>query len=507
MNDDTLLPFELPSVQRKKLTVDFAGGHQSSDGGLLLLREAERRLGVCRRLAEAMPDRRDPDRVRHAMFEMVMARVSAIACGYEDAIDLDRLRHDPLMKVAVGRCPQTGAPLASQSTISRLENAPSRTEAGRLSAALLDQFGATVKPGKVEVLDIDDTFCAAHGGQQLAFWNAHYDERGFAADAHLSCGERRAGGDDPARRRHPQGQRGAHRHQASDQAHAPSLAEDPDRLARRQPLWPGGGDGLGGGERCRTTFLALPAMPCSTRLAGRSRSICAFIMPMRAAQSCAPMCQLPVSGQAAGTAAQGRGTASSARCSRSLERPTSPGARYPLRRHLAARARRGIFTRMSIAHAARLENLIKLHKAQLASDRTSCHSRDRQSGPARPAYRRLLADAWRARRDPADNPLAKCEFATIRERSSRSAPASSSISPASAFICRRAARRARCSAPSPSASCRPAHRPRGRVPRRAADMADQPRTRSITSCLHRSRGTERRRASARLTCKKASGDA
>ena len=71
-----------------------------------------------------------PDRVRHAMFEMVMARASAIACGYEDAIDLDRLRHDPLMKVAVGRCPETGAPLASQSTISRLENAPSKDRGG-----------------------------------------------------------------------------------------------------------------------------------------------------------------------------------------------------------------------------------------------------------------------------------------------------------------------------------------------------------------------------------------
>ena len=132
MTDDTLLPFDLPSVRRKKLTIDFDGGNQSSDGGLLLLREAERQLGVCRRLAEAMPDRRDPDRVRHAMFEMVMARASAIACGYEDAIDLDRLRHDPLMKVAVGRCPETGAPLASQSTISRLENTPSKTEAARL---------------------------------------------------------------------------------------------------------------------------------------------------------------------------------------------------------------------------------------------------------------------------------------------------------------------------------------------------------------------------------------
>jgi hypothetical protein len=181
MNDDTLLPFDLPAVCRRKLTVDFNGGNQSSDAGLLLLREAERKVGVCRRLAAAMPDRRDPNRTLHEMFEMVMARSSAIASGYKDAIDHDRLRHDPLMKIAVGRCPETGAPLASQSTISRLENAPSKTDAARLGVALLDQFGTTVKPGRMEILDIDDTFCAAHGGQQLAFWNAHHNERGFAS--------------------------------------------------------------------------------------------------------------------------------------------------------------------------------------------------------------------------------------------------------------------------------------------------------------------------------------
>ena len=73
MTDDTPLPFDLPSVRRKKLTVDFAGGNQSSNGGVLLLREAERKHGVCLRLAEAMPDRRDPDRIGHAMFEMVMS--------------------------------------------------------------------------------------------------------------------------------------------------------------------------------------------------------------------------------------------------------------------------------------------------------------------------------------------------------------------------------------------------------------------------------------------------
>ena len=119
MTDAIPLPFDLPSVHRKKLTVDFDGGNQSSDGGLLLLRQAERKLGVCARLADAMPDRRDASRIRHEMFEMVMARAAAIACGHKDAIDLDWLRHDPLMKVAVALSGQ-------QSTISRLENAPSR---------------------------------------------------------------------------------------------------------------------------------------------------------------------------------------------------------------------------------------------------------------------------------------------------------------------------------------------------------------------------------------------
>src|SRR5438045_4138842 len=147
MTDDTLLPFDLASVHRKKLTVDFAGGNQSSDGGLLLLRQAERKLGVCRRLAEAMPDRRDVGRIRHDVFEMVTARVAAIACGHKDAIDLDRLRHDPLMKLAVGRCPDSGAPLASQSTISRLENAPRQTQAARLTAALAAQGSTAVTAG------------------------------------------------------------------------------------------------------------------------------------------------------------------------------------------------------------------------------------------------------------------------------------------------------------------------------------------------------------------------
>ena len=174
------LPFVLPAVRAKKLTVDFYGGNQSSDAGLLLLRQAEKRTGVCARLAAAMPDARDQSRVHHGMFELVASRTFAITCGYKDGNDFNRLRHDPLLKLAVGRRPETGASLASQSTISRLENAPSRTQAVRLTATLVDQFGASVTPGAQEIFDIDDTFCAAYGEQQLSFWNAHHDERGFA---------------------------------------------------------------------------------------------------------------------------------------------------------------------------------------------------------------------------------------------------------------------------------------------------------------------------------------
>lgn len=180
MTETTPLPFDLPAVARKKLTVDFDGGNQSSDAGMLLLRGAEKKAGVVARLTTALRDRRDPTRIRHRLREIIAARVFGICCGYEDGIDHDALRHDPVMKMAVGRCPETSAPLASQSTISRFENAPSKTDAARLAKALVDHFTARVTPSHRDIFDIDDTFDAAHGGQQLTFWNAHHDERGFA---------------------------------------------------------------------------------------------------------------------------------------------------------------------------------------------------------------------------------------------------------------------------------------------------------------------------------------
>jgi hypothetical protein len=181
MSHATPLPFDLPAVARKKLTVDFDGGNQSSDAGLLLLRGAEQKIGVCARMAAAWQDRRDPARIRHRLTEIISARVFGICCGYEDGIDHNALRHDPALKMAVGRRPETGLALASQSTISRFENAPTKTDAARLAGALVDQLTAHTSPSHRDIFDIDDTFNAAYGGQQLTFWNAHQDERGFAS--------------------------------------------------------------------------------------------------------------------------------------------------------------------------------------------------------------------------------------------------------------------------------------------------------------------------------------
>src|SRR5271163_1956441 len=109
MEQDTLLPFELPAVGRKKVSVAFDGGMLSSDVGVLLLRGVERRLGIASRLAACLNDRRDPDRIDHPIEEMLRLRMFAIAAGYEDANDCNKLRDDPVFKMAVGRAPESGA--------------------------------------------------------------------------------------------------------------------------------------------------------------------------------------------------------------------------------------------------------------------------------------------------------------------------------------------------------------------------------------------------------------
>src|SRR5215211_2482779 len=180
MHDDTLLPFSLPAICRKKITAAFDGGRLSSDAGVLLLAGADRRLGLVDALARLIPDHRSPAHIIHEIADILRARIFAIACGYPDADDLDHLRQDPAFKMACGRLPESGAALASQPTIARLENAPDLRTLLRLGRAMVDLWcRGHRRPPKAITLDIDDTLDRVHGHQQLSLFNAHYDERCF----------------------------------------------------------------------------------------------------------------------------------------------------------------------------------------------------------------------------------------------------------------------------------------------------------------------------------------
>ena len=158
MPDPTAATFAFPSVRSKKLTAAFDGGRLPSDGGVLLFAQAARRLGIADKLAAVIPDRRDPSRVVHPLPEILLARILAIACGYEDADDLDHLRADPAFKLACGRLPESGADLMSQPTVSRLENTPGLRDLIRLGRVMVDLYCASyVASPDAVILDIDDT--------------------------------------------------------------------------------------------------------------------------------------------------------------------------------------------------------------------------------------------------------------------------------------------------------------------------------------------------------------
>src|SRR5258708_20525533 len=175
MTDDTILPFSFPAVHAKKVTAAFDGGRLTSNGGVMLLAMAERRLGLADKLARVFPDRRDPTRVVHSLVDMFRARIFAIACGYEDADDLDRLRFDPAFKLACGRLPDSGRDLCSPPTVSRWENAPSLRDLIRLMGVMVDLYCAsyTIPPAAVSP-DIADTVDVVHSHQQLSPFNPPY---------------------------------------------------------------------------------------------------------------------------------------------------------------------------------------------------------------------------------------------------------------------------------------------------------------------------------------------
>ena len=166
----------LSSIAGKSLTATFDAGRLSSDGGVIVLREIARRLPLAETIAGRLIDDRDQARVLHTYEEMALARMVMIAAGYEDCDDIDALRTDPALKMAIGRAPETGGDLMSQPTLSRLENTPDWRALARIGFGMIDVYCRSfARAPKRIVLDIDDTDDPVHGQQELALFNAHYD--------------------------------------------------------------------------------------------------------------------------------------------------------------------------------------------------------------------------------------------------------------------------------------------------------------------------------------------
>jgi hypothetical protein len=174
-------------VEGRRVVAAFDGGEVTTDAGALLLGAANRALGLVRRLARCFTDGRAPELVEHTVETMLMQRICGIALGYEDLIDHDELRHDPVLATLAGKLEarrKDCAPLAGKSTLNRLEHAPLvpshyhkiSHDAGaieELFVALFLEAHAT-PPGRI-ILDLDATDDPLHGHHQGRFFHGYYD--------------------------------------------------------------------------------------------------------------------------------------------------------------------------------------------------------------------------------------------------------------------------------------------------------------------------------------------
>ena len=171
----------LPQVRldfhpQRAVDLTFDAPQTSSDGGLLLLRQLDERLGLCNRIADVLPDTRESGRVIHSRLEQVRQRIFQIALGYEDQNDANALRHDPLLRASCDRLPNDPRGLSSQPTLSRLEHAVSARDVVRLQRQLeVDYVASLPEDTDVVVLDLDSTSDPTHGQQPFSFFHGHYD--------------------------------------------------------------------------------------------------------------------------------------------------------------------------------------------------------------------------------------------------------------------------------------------------------------------------------------------
>jgi len=165
---------------RQPVVVRFDQPHASSDGGALLLKALDDRLGVTERLARSLRDPRQSGKIDHELIELVRQRVYGITCGYADCNDAARVAQDPVHKLLLGRDPLAGPDLASQPTLSRFENAVGRPElylAGvGLADLVIEQHRARLRGRARRItIDLDPTDDPTHGQQEFSFFNGHYD--------------------------------------------------------------------------------------------------------------------------------------------------------------------------------------------------------------------------------------------------------------------------------------------------------------------------------------------
>ena len=164
----------------KPIIARFDQAHASSDGGALLLKAVDERLGLTWRLAGTIRDRRQPGKVAHPLRDLLRQRVFGLACGYADCNDAARLADDPIHKLLLERDPLDGATLSSQPTLSRFENAVGRADLYRLGMALADSVLLFHRErlgggGRLITIDLDATDDPTHGQQELALFNGYYD--------------------------------------------------------------------------------------------------------------------------------------------------------------------------------------------------------------------------------------------------------------------------------------------------------------------------------------------
>ena len=177
--------FEFPAVKRRAVQASFTGGDVTSDGGIALLRQVDRKLGLTKRLARVLPDPRNRSRVVHPLRSLVRQRIYGLAQGYEDLNDHDTLRHDLAWQTAVER----DVPLASSPTLCRLENRADRQVAWAMHEVLVEQFiRSFAKAPSDLILDFDATDDRVHGQQEGRFFHGYYGDYCFLP-LYVFCGD------------------------------------------------------------------------------------------------------------------------------------------------------------------------------------------------------------------------------------------------------------------------------------------------------------------------------